>query len=159
MQSEERSEIMHIMHIDAFRYVDCFKATDIYKNKECHKNIFAVLIYSVVSCVGSHKTLSLSIPPCQSLTQRDNTVLSSSSPWNKHPCQFDKTHSLLLRGLSLARLVKNIKWISHLFCESRPFLASWYRVVCSVGIASSFQFVYSQQWGQKSSTLPWYFIF
>lgn len=62
---------MHIMQIDAFKYVDCFKATDIYKNKECHKNIFAVLIYSVVSSVGSHRTLSLSIPPYQCLTQGD----------------------------------------------------------------------------------------
>lgn len=53
---------MHVIHTDAFKHVDGFKATDIYKNKECHKNCFAVLIYSVVSCVGYYKTLSLSIP-------------------------------------------------------------------------------------------------
>lgn len=45
---------MHIIHIDAFKYVDGFKATGMYKNKECHKNSFAVLIYSLVSCVGSY---------------------------------------------------------------------------------------------------------
>lgn len=44
---------MHIIHTDAFKYVNGFKATDTYKNKECHKHSFAVLIYSVVSCIGS----------------------------------------------------------------------------------------------------------
>lgn len=53
---------MHIIYIDAFKYVDGFKATDIDKNMECHKNCFAVLIYSVVSWVGSYRMLSLSIP-------------------------------------------------------------------------------------------------
>lgn len=53
---------MHIIHIDAFKYVDDFKVTDIYKNKECHRNSFAVLIHSVICCVGSYSTVSLSIP-------------------------------------------------------------------------------------------------
>lgn len=54
---------MHIIYIDAFKYVDGFKATDIYKNTECHKNCFAVLLYSVVSWVGSYRMLNLSSDP------------------------------------------------------------------------------------------------
>jgi len=53
---------MHIIHIDALKYIDDFKATKTYKTKECHKNCFVVLIYSVVSCVGSYRMLRLSIP-------------------------------------------------------------------------------------------------
>lgn len=53
---------MHIIYIDAFKYVDGFKATHIDKNMKCYKNCFAILIYSVVSCVDSYRMLNLSIP-------------------------------------------------------------------------------------------------
>ena len=53
---------MHIINVDVFKHVDGFKATGIYMNQECHKNSSAVLIYAVVPCVGSYRTLRLSIP-------------------------------------------------------------------------------------------------
>ena len=48
---------MHMIHIDAFKHVDGIKTTDIYMNKECHKYRFTVVMYSVVSLIGSYRTL------------------------------------------------------------------------------------------------------
>ena len=88
---------MHIIHIDAFKYVDGFKATDIYKNKECHKNSFAVLIYSVVSCAGSYRTLSLSILSLAVLDTRGQTSVTLSS--HPLPLEMNITVSLTRRAL------------------------------------------------------------
>lgn len=53
---------MHMIHIDALKHVVGIKTTDIYMNKECHKYTFRVVMYPVLSFIGSYRTL-LASPP------------------------------------------------------------------------------------------------